>query len=166
MSVRRALLAHALFVLVILMTASSPGPLSPLKADATRTGAPPPDCPLVSPPVDIQVDPKDNRSPAVAYNPIHGEWLVVWSTKQGASTQDIWATRLDYEGRVLQAFNVATGAGVERSWPTVAFSPTQQQYLLVYTLGVVPGNSDIYATRINWNGAWMSKEIPIRVWPD
>ncbi len=166
MSATRALSAHAVFVLLLLLAGASPGSLSPLKADSTGTSVPPLNCPRVSPVIDIHVDHKLNHAPAVAFNPIHGEWLVVWYAKQGASVWDIWAARLDYEGRLLQTFNVATGAGVQRWEPAVAFSPAQQQYLIVYARQVDPANPDIYATRVNWNGAWLSKEIPLRVMPD
>ena len=166
MSATRAFFAHALVALIILFTAASPGPLPSLKADSTGTSAQPLSCPLVSPIVHIQVDQKLNYDPAVAFNPIHGEWLVVWYTKQGPSTWDIWASRLDYEGHVIQTFNVATDAGVQRWQPVVAFSPAQQQYLIVYTRQVDPAKPDVYATRVNWNGSWVSKEIPLRVMPD
>jgi hypothetical protein len=166
MSVRRVLLAHGLVALIILLTAASPGPLSARQAAATGPSATTPGCPHVSPVLDIRADHKYNFALAATFNPIHGEWLVVWYTKQGPVTWDIWAARLDPDGRVITTFNVATDAGVQRREPAVAFSPIQQQYLIVYASQTDASNPDIYATRINWNGSWVSKEIALRVMPD
>jgi len=165
MSVRRVLPAYASVVLAVLAAIISVGPPSPLKADASRISAPPSGCPRVSPALDIRADHKENRSPAVAFNPIHGEWLVVWHTEQDASTWDIWAARLNADGEVIQAFNAITSPGVQRWGPVVAFSPAQDQYLVVYTRDTSPTNRGVYATRVNWNGGWVSAEIPLGVVP-
>lgn len=163
MSVRRALLACGLVAPIILLAAA--GPLSAGQA-GTSPGAVLPGCPHVSPVLDIRADHKHNFAPAAAFNPIHGEWLVVWYTKQGPVTWDIWAARLDPNGMIITTFNVATDAGVQRWEPVVAFSPAQQQYLIAYARQTDASNPDIYATRVNWNGSWVSKEIALRVQPD
>jgi hypothetical protein len=52
--------------------------------DTTKESSPP-----MSPFLDIWTDGVDNLKPAVAYNSLHDEYLVVWYTKQDDFTWDI-----------------------------------------------------------------------------
>jgi len=120
-------------------------------------------CQTLSPIIDIQIDDLENQEPAVAYNSLHREYLVVWSTEQGPFTTDIWAARVNSQGNVISKFNVATSPGKKRWQPVVAYSSTQDQYLIVYSVEVSSEDYDLFASRVNWNGAWISQEFSIRV---
>lgn len=122
-------------------------------------------CQTLSPIIDIQIDDLQNQEPAVAYNSLHGEYLVVWFTEQGPSTTDIWAARVNREGKVISKFKVASGPGEKRWQPVVTYSPAQDQYFIVYSLEVSSEDYDLFASRVNWDGAWVSQEFPIRVEP-
>ncbi len=115
--------------------------------------------PIIDPPIDIWSDGYDNREPVVAYNSRHDEYLVVWYTKQGAYTYDIWAQRVHGDGGLETGFVVASGPGEIRVSPVVAYSPAQDQYLIAYDSG--GSNSNVYATRISWDGSWSSGEFVI-----
>lgn len=118
--------------------------------------------PILAPFVNVWTgDGIDNLAPAVAYNSLHDEYLVVWYNCQGPATWDVYARRVRGDGTLLSSFTVATNAG-ELNWqPDVAYSPAQDQYLVVYSYECPPGDYDIWARRIGWDGSWMSAEFPI-----
>ena len=78
----------------------------------------------ISPPA----NPDGNRFlPAIAYNAIHNEYLVVWHNRWSGGNRDIYARRISETGASQPWFPVSTGSG-DRVQPSVAFSATDQQY--------------------------------------
>ena len=142
----------------------STGTLAPMAT--AREGVGEPDrvngdgVPRFGPFITIWEDGLGNYEPAVAYNSQHDEYLVVWYTKQGPNTWDIWARRVGSDGSLKSWFNVATGAS-KRWEPAVAYSPVQDEYLIVYTFEVGASDYDILATRVKWDGSWKSAEFVI-----
>jgi hypothetical protein len=132
-----------------------------LSSDTGQEGllADPPD--LLGPRLDICVDGKTNYTPAVAYNSRHHEYLVVWTTTEGPNTWDIWGARVDGEGAVRDPFNIATGEAEKRSQPAIAYSPEQDEYLVVYAREIGLNNHDLWAKRLRWDAGLMSAEFPI-----
>ncbi len=116
--------------------------------------------PRFGPFITIWEDGLGNYEPAVAYNGLHDEYLVVWYTKQGPNTWDIWARRVGSDGSLKSWFNVATGVG-KRWEPAVAYSPVQDEYLVVYTFEAGASDYDLLATRVKWDGSWKSAEFVI-----
>ncbi len=102
----------------------------------------------------------DNLNPAIAYNSRHDEYLVVWENDRGA-TRDIYARRVASDGTVKSWFSVVSNANKWNWLPDVAYSPAQDEYLIVYAYNFSATDYDIYARRVNWNGSSMSPEIPI-----
>ena len=96
----------------------------------------------------------DNLEPAVAYNSNHDEYLVVWTNDRGA-TKDVYARRVRGDGTLLSNFTISHNANFHNYEPDVAYSPVQDEYLVVWTYdSVTPSpNSNIWARRITWNGA-------------
>jgi hypothetical protein len=142
------------------VAASNPAPAS----ISSGMGATQSLCQVLSPPIDIRVDHGSGPSEVpegVAYNPLHEEYLVVWSIKQGPLTMDIWAARVRGDGSVSPAFNVASGAAEERFFPDVAYSPRHDEYLVVYTYEASATDDNILGTRVSWNGGWKSPEFII-----
>jgi hypothetical protein len=104
----------------------------------------------------------DNLEPAVAYNSSHCEFLVVWSnTRSGGATKDIYARRVRADGTLLSDFAIAHNANFRNYQPAVAYSPAQDEYLVVYTYDSVITDSDIWARRVRWDGSWMSSEFAV-----
>lgn len=116
--------------------------------------------PILGQLIDIWVDAVDNYNPAVAYNSKHDEYLVVWENDRGA-TRDIYARRVASDGTVKSWFSVVSDANWWNWLPDVAYSPAQDEYLIVYTYNYTATDYDIYARRVNWNGSSMSPEIPV-----
>lgn len=116
---------------------------------------------ILDPFINIWEDGVDNLTPAVAYNSRHDEYLVVWYNQQGPATWDIYARRVGGDGTLLSWFAVASDAGYRNWQPDVAYSPEQDEYLVVYTYEPAPDDYDIWARRISWNGDWMGPELPI-----
>lgn len=115
--------------------------------------------PIIDPPIDIWSDIHDKYEPKVVYNSRHGEYLVVWYTKEDANTYGIWARRVRGDGGLEAGFVVASVPGEVRASPVVAYSPAQDQYLIAYASGGL--DSNVYATRISWDGSWSSGESVI-----
>ncbi len=102
----------------------------------------------------------DNLNPAVAYNSLHDEYLVVWENDRGA-TRDIYAQRVASDGSLKSWFSVVSNTNKWNWLPDVAYSPTQDEYLIVYAYNYSATDYDIYARRVNWNGSSMSAEFAI-----
>lgn len=153
------ILALTLGLLAFLLVVPTEGLAQPVGNSATSAAA---QSPVLGTRIDICVDGLDNTEPVVAYNNLQDEYLVVWTTEQsGGGTLDIWAQRVSGDGGLEAGFNVATGPGEERGAPDVAYSPTQDQYLIVYEYASPTNGWDIHGTRVSWNGGWMSSEFPV-----
>jgi len=122
---------------------------------------------LTSPPqlgafLNIWLENIDNLEPAVAYNSIDDQYLVVWSNSRGGgTTTDIYARRVKSDGTLLSFFTIAHNAGFHNYEPAVAFSVAQREYLVVYTYDSVVTDSDIWARRVSWDGATLYPEFQI-----
>ena len=74
--------------------------------------------PLFDPPFPISERSSSESQPAIAYNYIDQEYLVVWSNYWGPSVWDIYAQRVSIDGRLISGFYVGDG------WfPDVAYNP-------------------------------------------
>ncbi len=105
----------------------------------------------------------DNLEPAIAYNSLHEEYLVVYQNTWGASGQDIDGERVRAsDGTALGWVNIAAGAGF-RSFPDVASCAASNFYLIAYTFqpnsAADPG--DVLGKVTSWNMGYISPEIPI-----
>jgi hypothetical protein len=65
------------------------------------------------------------------------------------------------DGTLLSDFAIAHNANFRNYQPDVAYSPAQDEYLVVYTYDSVITDSDIWARRVRWDGSWMSSEFAI-----
>ena len=104
----------------------------------------------------------DNWEPVVAYNSTRGEYLVVWWDDDSAvSTQAIYAQRIDSKGAPVgsQPITVAYYAGHLQWQPDVVYNPTHDEYLVTYTYEAGPGDWDIWATRLAWDGSAAGPDI-------
>jgi hypothetical protein len=103
--------------------------------------------------------------PAVAYNSVHDEYLVVWDNQD-----DIYARRVSGQGEPLDWFVVAPGSGgnqFTRAQPSVAYDPVNDRYLVVFIHDVFGDGSDwdLGGRFIPWDGQSNSLlEFPIVTW--
>ncbi|MBN1535794.1 MAG: hypothetical protein JW908_03600 [Anaerolineales bacterium] len=102
--------------------------------------------------INIMVDGVDNYNPAVAYNSVHDEYLVVFENDRGA-TRDIYAQRVAGDGTLKSWFTIVSNANKWNYLPDVAYNPIQDEYLIVYTYQINTTDYDIWARRVKWNGA-------------
>ncbi len=120
---------------------------------------------MLAPPLDAFIhiwtgDGVDNLGPAVAYNHLHDEYLVVWENDRGA-TRDIYARRVSGGGELLSFFTIVSNASYWNWLPDVAYNPVLDEYLVVYTFNDPMTDNDIWGRRVAWDGSSMSTEIPI-----
>ena len=119
------------------------------------------DSPPLSKFIGVWSDGDGNHEPAIAHNPNHNEYLVVWWNDRGV-TRDIYARRVAADGTVLSWFSVISTPNQWNWLPDVAYSPQQDEYLIVFTRKESTTDYNIYARRVAWNGSWISADIPIR----
>jgi len=113
--------------------------------------------------IEIWDDNVDNKLPVVAYNPQFGEYMVVWSTVQGTYTTDVWARRVHAGGFLDTWFNVDSSPAVKYEKPAIAYSPLQQEYLVVFTDNTTPTEANLYARTFSWNGGNRSAQLDVDV---
>jgi hypothetical protein len=115
--------------------------------------------PQFGPFIQIWDDAGDNVNPSVAYNPLHDEYLVVWVTKQGEFSWDIWGRRLRGDGSPIPDgwFNIDNVAGLHLVDPALVYNPHTDQYLVVYTAEISINDHDIWGKLVNWNGGLSSR---------
>jgi hypothetical protein len=65
------------------------------------------------------------------------------------------------DGTLLSNFTIVHDANFHNYEPDVAYSPVQDEYLVVYTYDSVSTGSDIWARRVKWDGSWMGSEFAI-----
>ena len=118
--------------------------------------------PQLGPFINVWLENVDNLEPAVAYNSLHDEYLVVWSnTRDAGATKDIYARRVRGNGTLLNSFTIAHNANFHNYEPDLAYSPAQDEYLVVYTYDSAITDSDIWARRVKWDGSWTSSEFSL-----
>ncbi len=146
-----------LLSIALLMISSSSSAHS-IKAEKSSEA---PSSPIMGPIIDIWEDSISNVSPKVAYNSLHDEYLVVWANYRPL-TADIYAQRVGSDGSLRSWFAVVSVEGERYSYPSVAYSQAQDQYLIVYEHETSPNDYDLKAKRISWDGGLISTEFNIR----
>lgn len=99
-----------------------------------------------------QVDSNEYR-PAIAYNSLHNEYLVVWENVWPGLSHDIYAERVSSAGRPLSSVVISSGSNNQMN-PSVAYDPVNDRYLVVWVYDVWGDGSDwdVYGRFIPWNG--------------
>jgi hypothetical protein len=110
-----------------------------------------------------QCDTSDEHTPAVAYNYVHKEYLVVWDNEWPGGSRDIYARRVSERGQILTWFSISTGAN-NRLRPAVAYNATNGEYLIVWMKEVSSDVYEIWGRIIAWNGGYMNPEFKIISW--
>jgi hypothetical protein len=91
-------------------------------------------------------------APAVAYNSVRSEYLVVWYNDR-AGNDDVRGQRLAADGHSLGSpFYIAAGAGADRRQPDVAYCSQQDQYLVVWQHQEPATGYSIHARRVSGTG--------------
>jgi len=92
-------------------------------------------------------------APAVAFNPVAQEYLVVWYNDRPGN-DDIRAQRLDRDGSLLGGpFYISAGAGAERRHPDVAYDPQDDRYLVVWEQWEPGVGAGVHGRRVAGSGA-------------
>lgn len=106
----------------------------------------------VGPAIPIWVDTVNSFRPAVAFDIIHEEYLVVWFNEQGPDSVDVYARRVAMDGSPGSWFSVISAAGAYFSSPTVAYNQVRDEYLVAWEFEYAPDDIDIWGSLISWNG--------------
>jgi hypothetical protein len=109
--------------------------------------------PLIGYPFTISPAAINEVKPAVAYDPLRREYLVLWQNLRSGA-DDIYAQRISEQGELLSWFFVAEGSS-----PEVAYNPKNNTYLVVYEKYITT-DYDVYARRIDFTGP-LGAEFPV-----
>jgi hypothetical protein len=112
-----------------------------------------------------QCDTSDEHTPAVAYNYVQKEYLVVWDNEWPGGSRDIYARRVSDSGQILSWFSISTGTN-NRLRPAVAYNATNGEYLVVWMKEVSSDVYEIWGRIIPWNGPGTNAEFKIISWTD
>ncbi len=108
----------------------------------------------------------DHYHPAVAYNPTHKEFLVVWHSSR-SGLRDVYAQRLSLNGELIGPTLAITNDGVS-SQPSVAYNPLDggDEYLVVWMKDVSGNGSqyEIWGRIIPWNGLGSNPGFRVFSW--
>jgi hypothetical protein len=111
--------------------------------------------PLFGPPFPISERTSSESQPAIAYNHIDREYLVVWSNFWGPGNWDIYAQRISVDGDLVSWFYVGDG------WfPDVAYNPANNSFLVVYQRDDAVNADNIWARRVTSAGP-LDPEFPV-----
>jgi hypothetical protein len=89
--------------------------------------------------------------PTIAYNPTANNFLVAWQdTRNGSSNTDIYGALVGPTGAHQGEVHIA-GASLLQQYPSVAFNPTAQEYLVAWQDNR-NGNQDVYAAKVSASG--------------
>ena len=107
----------------------------------------------------------DRYVPAVAYNFVHNEYLVVWHNKWPDGHRDVYARRVSGRGQVLSWFSVSAGPH-DRFQPAVAYNSWTDQYLVVWMYDAQGDAThyEVWGRWVAWNGSSMGSEFQIFAW--
>ncbi|MCB9135507.1 MAG: hypothetical protein H6636_08775 [Anaerolineales bacterium] len=115
---------------------------------------------------EVQLSPDGNSEryqPAVAYNYMHGEYLVVWHNTWSGGNRDIYARRVSRTGQLLSWFSVTSGAN-DRFQPTVAYNAMNDEYLIVWMQEASANVYEIWGRIIPWNAPGTNADFQIISW--
>jgi hypothetical protein len=110
-----------------------------------------------------QCDTSDEHTPAVAYNYLHKEYLVVWSNEWSGGSRDIYARRVSESGQVLSWFCVTTSANKQLR-PSITYNAVNDQYLVVWMQESGSNVYEIWGRIIPWNAPGASPDFQIISW--
>jgi hypothetical protein len=108
---------------------------------------------VVGPRIPICEEPREEGSPATAYNQQVGNYLVVWHSNFGSGDTRL-QSRLVYPDGALSAINTLTTGNTDSS-PKIAYNSQRNEYLMVFNREVssyVPVNYDVYGLRLDAQG--------------
>jgi len=162
MSVKGMLLPIVLASVVILAGGAIPGSAARVGSGSLgpALGAAPPVGPEVMVSTPSAPTDADRYRPAIAYNYVHHEYLVVWYN-EWPGNRDIYAQRVSDSGQLVGPwFAISYGAG-DRFSPSAAYNATNDEYLVVWSLEVATNVYEVWGRRIKWDGSIMYAEFKI-----
>ena len=89
--------------------------------------------------------------PAVAYNPTHDEFLVVWRAGDWGSLR-ISGIRVDSQGFPIGSSFFISDGSLNQHAEDLAYDPVEDRYLVIWTEDYTVTDHDIYARFIPWDG--------------
>ena len=106
-------------------------------------------------------------SPAIAYNSVRNQYLVVWENGWDGGYHDVYAQRISGSGQLLSWFALTSASGHSQTNPDVAYDPVNDRYLVVWVQDSSGNGSnwDVYGSFVPWNGPTSAlTEFPICSW--
>jgi len=104
-----------------------------------------------------------SHDPAIAYNSLHDEFLVVWVVDREDSTYDLWARRVKPDGSMPSYFCLLSLQDILLDRPSIVYNPIQDEYLVVFEHAKQSAelSYDVYGIRLSWDGEMISHMFSI-----
>lgn len=101
----------------------------------------------------VAADPDNQYEPVVAYNSVHDEYLVVW-TSGWPAVDEISGIRVDSQGVPIGSSFPISGSANAQWDPAVAYDPVHDRYLVIWTFDYSGDgdDTDILGRFIPWDG--------------
>lgn len=96
----------------------------------------------------------EEYSPAIAFNSVRQQYLVVWENIWPGGYHDIYAQRYSSTGKLLSWFSVSTDNTYNKTNPSVAYDPVNDRFLVVWAYDYWGNGTDwdVVGRFIPWNG--------------
>jgi hypothetical protein len=113
---------------------------------------------------DVQIadsSPGQTLDPAVAYDPVNRQFLVVWADTRGAAglEYDIWGQFVKSDGTLNGGnFRISSQPGIERA-PALAYHPVTREFLVLWNAG--QPIQKVYGQRVSMAGTLVGTVIPV-----
>jgi uncharacterized repeat protein (TIGR01451 family) len=101
-----------------------------------------------------------NQRPAIAWNAVAGEYLLVFRNLSGGSNGEIYGQRISESGAVLGGdFPITSGVSTEE-WPALAWNAAANEYLVVWQ-NRRNSSADIFGQRVSGSGALLGANLAV-----
>jgi hypothetical protein len=107
---------------------------------------------------------ENQADPAIAFAPSNNNdtdaYLVVWRDERSPTDRDVYGRRVLRTGTLGSEVLIAGAASVNEEYPSVAYNPTDDEFLVVYTYRD-GSTQDIYARRVDPATGGAGSALPI-----
>jgi len=114
----------------------------------------------------ISTAPNGQNDPAVAYDPVNQRYFVVWDDRRSSTNYDIYGQLINDDGTISGANFTISAATNDQWYPSVAYDPVFQRFLVVWEDRRGGTTLDIYSQLVSPDGVLMGMNISISSAPN
>jgi len=116
--------------------------------------------------ITISIAANDQRAPCISYDSVNQRFLVVWEDYRSGTNFDIYGQLINAMGSLFGTNLTISTASNNQYDPSVAYSPANQRFLVVWEDYRSGTNFDIYGQLISTTGTLIGGNFTISTAPD